>query len=86
MSQPINPIPEPIGAVHYERPRAGLVHDDPTNLNSELHLVVRSPLVVYTKTQLQANAIIQNWEEIMKVVADKVDEVFANIQPEIPNG
>lgn len=86
MSQPINPIPEPIGAVHYQYPRGALVRENPADMHSPVHSTVTSPVFVYTETQTQANAIIENWSQIMQVVADKVDEIFANIQPEIPNG
>jgi hypothetical protein len=71
-------MPNPIGAVHYTFPRAVMARD-PQDLSSS-HSAVSGQLIIYTDTKLQADSVINRWDEIMQGVNDKIMEIFTNIE------
>ncbi|HPE52982.1 MAG TPA: hypothetical protein PK852_02585 [Mesotoga prima] len=66
--------PDPMGRVHYNQARAVQVRE-PENLNL-VHSAVSGTLNVYTDTRLEAKAIIDGWEEIIRAVHLKVEEIL----------
>jgi hypothetical protein len=75
-----NPMPEPVGPVHYSEARAVMVRE-PGNLKSK-HSAVQSPLIVYTDTISQSKALLARWPEIMQAAADKAQEIIDAAVPD----
>lgn len=71
------PVPNPVGRVHPSEPRAVKVRN---NLDvSDIHSAVTGTMNIYTQSYLEAQAIINAWDEITAAVDAKVTEIFAAV-------
>ena len=70
--------PNPIGAVHFNEPRALRVREPEDTTQS--HSAVHSGVSVYVDTQKEAHAIIAAWPVIMQAAADKVEEILSAVR------
>lgn len=76
MTNPTNPIPDPIGPVHFNQARAVQVREPESQGG---HSAVQSQFIVYTDTQKQTDEIISRWSEIMQAAADKATEILGTV-------
>lgn len=83
MNQPINPLPAPVGPVHYSAPRAVMVRDPEST--GGIHSAVESPLIIYTDTVTQAQAIINGWQDIMAAAANVAQEILRSVEGNVDN-
>lgn len=71
-------IPNPIGAVHFEEPRAVMVRE-PEDLKS-MHSAIHSGINVYVDSMIEGQAVIAAWPLIMQTAADKIAEVLTAVR------
>lgn len=67
-------VPKPIGVVHFDEPRALKVRN-PENL-SDIHSAVHSNIYVYTDSKVEADLLLQKWDEIMSAANAKAQEIL----------
>jgi len=67
-----------IGRVRYTLPRA--VRDREGDTMTDTHSAVNSTLAVYTDTMTETQALMNNWEEVMHAVGEKVNEIILREQ------
>lgn len=66
--------PEPIDRVHWTYPRAVQVREN--NNIKEFHSAVYGTMAVYTESVIETQILLDNWEEIMSLVNQKIKQLI----------
>ena len=64
----------PIGRVRFTLPRAVQVRE-PGDVK-ETHSAVHGTIAVYTDSMTETNSVIDNWEEIIHAMGEKINEII----------
>ena len=72
------PVPNPIGPIHFDEPRAVQVRE-PEDVQ-QVHSAVYGAIAVYVDTKQEADAVISSWSVIMQCAADKATEIIAAVR------
>lgn len=67
-------VPDPIGVVHYDEPRAVKVRT-PGNMK-DVHSAVYGAVNIYAETQKETDALIAQWDQIMTAANIRATEIL----------
>lgn len=71
------PTPK-IGRIRYTLPRAVQVRDG--DGMTEQHSAVHGTVAIYTDTLTETHALLDNWEEVIHFLGEKVNEIILRNQ------